>query len=114
MKSPYRLVPIVIAIVVVLVAVWQATRPPAHASSADIAAARALKGECLPMSGGTKAAPQFSSTPVSCSKSSAAIKVVAVEAKASACPAGDGYIQVVQPGVVGEPYECVVTVTHKR
>ena len=55
-----------VAVFVVAFAFWQATRPPARATQADIAAAQALKGQCLRRQGGTKAAPVYSPTPVSC------------------------------------------------
>ncbi len=58
MRSPYRLIPLVrIAVIIVAVALWEATRPPGHATKADIAAAEALKGQCLVKEGGKPSFP---------------------------------------------------------
>jgi hypothetical protein len=112
MRSPYRLVPILIAAFVVAVAFWQATRPPARARSADIAAAQALKGQCLVRKGGTASAPVLSGTPVSCGSASAAFRVVAVlvPGKPGACPSGSAVVQVLHADIAGEPSECIVPV----
>ena len=116
MRSPYRLVPLLIIVLIVAVAVWQATRPAAHASKADIAAAEALKGECLARDGGTAKAPVYSAAPVSCSAGNASVRVVAVLVPGSQnpipCPKGSLVVQVLEPNVVGEPSECVLAV-HK-
>jgi len=113
MRSPYRLVPLVIALFIVAIAVWQATRPPARATKADIAAAKALKGECLARSGGTAKSPTYSPVPVSCTADDASVKVVAVlvpgSGRSAVCPPGSLVVQVLQANVVGEPSECVLT-----
>ena len=108
MTSPYRLVPLLIAVLVVAVALWQATRPPTHATQADIAAAQALRGECLQRQG-TKLA-SYSPTPVACRSGAATVKVVGVlvPGRPGSCPAGSAVIQVLHVGVVGEPSECVL------
>jgi hypothetical protein len=111
MRSPYRLVPLVIALFVVAIAVWQATRPAARATKSDIAAAEALKGDCLARNGGTAKAPAYSPVPVSCTASDASVKVVAVLVPGSrsvSCPSDSLVVQVLEPNVVGEPSECVV------
>jgi hypothetical protein len=112
MRSPYRLVPLVIALVIVAIAVWQATRPAARATRADIAAAESLKGECLARTGGTPKSPVYSPVPVSCTANEASVKVVAVlvpgTKRAVPCPAGSLVVQVLEPNVVGEPSECVL------
>jgi hypothetical protein len=110
MSSPYRLVPLAVAVLVVGFALWQATRPPAHATQADIAAAQALKGQCLHRQGGTEPAPVYSPMPVSCQSAGASVKVVAVlvPGKPGSCPVGSAVVQVSQVGVVGEPSECIL------
>ncbi len=112
MRSPYRVVPILVAAFIVAVAAWQATRPPRHAGPADIAAAQALKGQCLAQTGGTPSSPRYSPSPVPCTQPNAAVKVVSVlvPGHPSPCPADGLVVQVLQPGVVGEPSECVVPV----
>jgi hypothetical protein len=113
------LVPIVIAIAIVAVAAYQATRPPARASSADVAAAKALVGDCLARNGGTSASPAYLLAAVSCRSASAAVKVVAVlvpragksgTEELGVCPKGSAVAQVLRPGVVGEPFECLTAV----
>jgi hypothetical protein len=114
MRSPYRLVPLVIALIIVVLAFWQATRPPGHATKADIARAEALKGQCLVKEGGKPEFPVLLPTPVSCSAAKAYAKVVAVivPGHPGSCPIGSAVVQVVQTGVVGEPSECILPVKH--
>ncbi|MDA8301370.1 MAG: hypothetical protein M0005_07460 [Actinomycetota bacterium] len=107
MTSPLRWVPIAIAMAIVAIAVYQATRPPAHATRQDIATAEALKDKCLAQQAGGSGS--YSTTPVSCRSASAAVKVVAVvlPAKLVSCPRGTEVARVAKPGVVGEPFECL-------
>jgi len=114
MRSPYRLIPLVIAVIIVALALWEATRPPGHATKADIAAAEALKGQCLVKEGGKPSFPLLSPTPVSCSEAKAYAKVVAVivPGHPGSCPLGSAVVQVLQTGVVGEPSECLLPVKH--
>jgi hypothetical protein len=113
MRSPYRLAPLAIALVIIAVALWQATRPASHATRADISAAEALKGQCLARSGGTAKSPQYSPVPVTCTAGDASVKVVAVLVPGSSrilsCRPGSLVVQVLEPNVVGEPSECVLT-----
>jgi hypothetical protein len=110
MTSPYRLVPLLIAVLVVAIALWQASRPPARATQADIAAAQALRGQCLHRQGGTRSAPVYSPTPVSCRSAGASVRVVAVlvPGQLGSCPAGSDVIEVLRAGVAGEPNECIL------
>ena len=114
MRSPYRLVPLLVVAFIVAIALWQASRPAASASKADIAAAQALKDQCLARSGGTASAPIYSPTPVSCTAQNASVRVVAVLVPGStdtpSCPRGSTVVQVVEPNVRGEPSECVLPV----
>ncbi len=114
LRSPFRLVPLVIAVIIVALALWEATRPPSHASKADIAAAEALKGQCLVKEGGKPSFPVLSPTPVSCSEAKAYAKVVAVivPGHPGSCPSGSAVVQVLQTGAVGEPSECLLPVKH--
>ncbi len=112
MRSPYRLVPLLIVVFIVAIAAWQATRPASHASQADIAAAEALKGQCLARDGGTAHAPVYSPTPVSCITGGASVRVVAVLVAGhngpTSCPKGSAVVQVLAANVAGEPSECVL------
>jgi hypothetical protein len=113
MTSPYRLVPVLIALAIVAVAVYQATRPPAHATQQDVARAMALKGRCLAAEEGGAGA--FSARPVSCAGTASAVKVVAVLLPSThvTCPKGTLLAQVARPGIAGEPFECLEKL-HKR
>jgi hypothetical protein len=112
MRSPYRVVPLLVIVFIVGIALWQATRPAAHASRSDISAAEALKGDCLAQKGGTDKSPDYSPAPVSCTGRDAAVKVVAVlvpgSGQSASCPQGSLVVQVLEPNVVGEPSECVL------
>ena len=107
MASPYRWVPVLIVVAIVVLALYQATRSPARATPTEIAAAQALEGKCLAREPGHP--DTYSTVPVGCHVSSATVKVVAVvlTGKASSCPRGSLYAQVAKPGVVGEPFECL-------
>jgi hypothetical protein len=112
MRSPYRLVPLLIVVFIVAIAAWQATRPASRASHADIAAAEALKGQCLARDGGTADAPVYSATPVSCNAGGGSVRVVAVLVAGhngpTSCPKGSSVVQVLAANVAGEPSECVL------
>ena len=116
MRSPYRIVPIIVAVLVVAAAVFQATRPVARASASDIAAAKALNGHCLARTGGTESAPRYSNRPVGCGTAGATVRVVAVLVPGAdgrvvgSCPKGALAAQVFQP-VAGEPVECLAPAT---
>ena len=114
MRSPYRLAPLLVVVFIVALALWQATRPAAHATKADIAAAQALNGQCLARDGGTAKSPAFAPGPVSCTGTHASVKVVAVlvpgSSRSVSCPQGSLVVQVLEPNVVGEPSECVLAV----
>ena len=107
MTSPYRWVPLLVALAIVAVAVYQATRPPAHASTQDVATAEALKGKCLAPQGAGSAT--YSTVPVSCAGAGAAVRVVAVVLPSThiTCPKGSLVAQLARPGVAGEPFECL-------
>jgi hypothetical protein len=118
MRSPYRIVPIIVAVLVVAAAVFQATRPVARASASDIAVAKALDGHCLARSGGTENAPRYSNRPVGCGTTAANVRVVAVLVPGAdgrvvgSCPKGALAAQVFQP-VAGEPVECLAPATRR-
>jgi hypothetical protein len=115
MTSPWRVAPIAMTLFVVAIAVYQATRP-AHASRRDVSAAESLAGKCLARTGGTARSPTFSTVPVSCSSPSAAAKVLAVHLpnKGATCPAGTDFTMVLQPGLEGEPFECLAALHRPR
>jgi hypothetical protein len=107
MASPYRWVPLLVVAAIVVLALYQATRRPAHVTPKEIATAQALEGKCLAHVPGHP--ESYLTVPVRCNVSSAAVKVVAVvlSGKATSCPRGSLYAQVAKPGVIGEPFECL-------
>ncbi|HTW09042.1 MAG TPA: hypothetical protein VME46_16150, partial [Acidimicrobiales bacterium] len=115
MKSPYRLFPLVLVALILVVATYQAFRPPPKANKADIAAAEALKGKCLAKSGGTARYPDYSPNPVPCASSTAFALVVAVvlPGKGAECPRDTVVVRVVDVDVSGEPVECLTAVTRR-
>jgi hypothetical protein len=109
MRSPYRIVPIIIVVVVIGLAVYQSTRSPNKATTQDIAAALALKGRCLEKHGGTAQYPDYSPTPLSCSAPKAVVKVVEVviPGPKAACPTDTLAVRVIGNALTGEPIECL-------
>jgi len=115
MRSPFRIVPIVVVLLVVAAAAYQATRPLAKATKADVAVAESLRGHCLARDGGTSRAPQFLATPVNCSAGSASVKVVnvLVPGKPGNCPKSALLARVVDAALEGEPVECLMPVSRR-
>jgi hypothetical protein len=109
MRSPYRIVPLIVVALILGLAVYQAFKSPNEATKQDIAAAMALKGACLEKSGGTSQYPDYSSVPLSCSSAKAVVKVVAVVLPGphAACPSGSLTMRVIDPATAGEPVECL-------
>jgi hypothetical protein len=119
MRSVYRLLPVLIAVGIIVAAVWQGTHPALKATPQDIAQAKALEGKCLARSGGTAAQPKYSPTPVACSSAQASVKVLKVlvpgaKGQPAHCPAGDGAVRAVEAAVQGEPVECTAPVKRQR
>jgi hypothetical protein len=112
LRSPYRLVPIAIAVFAVAIGAWEGFHPR-HATTSDVSKARALIGQCLARDGGSATAPRFHDAPISCASAGAAVKVVGVIVpgqSGSSCPSGSEVLALVDPGVSGAPLECVVKV----
>ncbi len=117
LRSPFRMVPIVIFLAIIGISLYQALKPPSQATRADISAAMALQGRCLARGGGSAAAPVYSSTPVACSDPTAAVRVVSVvktTAKVASCPRGSEPAFVVKATVLGEPFECLAKLKPRR
>ncbi|HWG74906.1 MAG TPA: hypothetical protein VG184_12715 [Acidimicrobiales bacterium] len=112
-RSPYRIVPIVLVVVVVVSGLVQALR--SNQPVADEAKqAAALNGRCLRETGTSKGSPTYSDKPVPCSAANAAVKVVAVVTTtppATPCPAGTTAVQLLS-GVAHPHLECVEPVQH--
>lgn len=110
-KSPYRLVPIAIALAVVGIGVAQALGT--HAPSPfkrEATQARQLVGKCLgKASGATDASARgLSPKPVSCTSSRAAVKVLSSHPyNSGTCPAGTQTVSFTFAGVRHPHLECV-------
>ncbi len=109
-RSPYRLVPLTLAVLILGVGLYQAFRTGSTTTSpAETRQAEAYLGQCLPK---VSAKPDagYSSTTVPCSAPTAAGKVVAVVTFAqtkSACPAGTVVAVLTNTAVTHPHFECI-------
>jgi hypothetical protein len=113
-RSPYRIVPIVMAVIIVGLGVWQATRTTSNPVQAETRSAEALKGKCLATNGTSGGHPRYSPSPVSCAGADAAIRVVSVlpgTPGSPSCPAGTTPVQLATIGVRYPHVECAHPVT---
>ncbi len=111
-SSPYRLVPVALILGAISVGAWQATRD-SGAAAARIAArqAHALAGKCLAETSVPGAPVAYATTPVPCSSSTAAVRVVSVHAagrNGAQCPTGDKVLQLAYAGARTVDIECAV------
>ncbi len=106
--SPWRIVPAVLIVAAVVVAIFQTVLPSADNSAKEARNSAALLGKCLAKSGSTS----FSTKPVPCDSTKAAIKVVAVVPSdpPTPCPAGTKAVMFEMAGVAHPHIECVVPV----
>lgn len=110
-RSPYRLVPIVIALIIVVYGVVQATQGSGGQTSAETKAADKLVGRCLVTNGTANGHPRYSATSVVCSDPRASVKVLRVlpgTPGARGCGAGTTGLSLPYPGVRYPHLECVV------
>lgn len=107
-RSPYRIVPIVLAVLVVVAGLIQALRPGVNATS-EARQAQALLGKCLQSNGTVKGIASFSAKTVACSSPKAAVKVVAVVPTtpgSPSCPKATTAVELLA-GVSHPHLECV-------
>jgi hypothetical protein len=110
-RSPYRIVPIVLAVAIIAIGIVQAARPGPSQAKAESKAAAKLLGTCLRQDGVTGGHPRYASGPVPCSAPNASVKVVSVlpgTPGAPSCPDGQSSVQLAYPGVRYPHVECVV------
>jgi hypothetical protein len=114
-RSPYRIVPVVLVVVVLALGLYQAfgsggSSSPGTSGKQETAQAEAYAGRCLPKVG-TGPSAGYSSKPVTCDAPDAAGKVVAVvtsQAGPKACPS-DTTPAILTTGVVAHPhFECIL------
>ena len=109
-RSPWRLVPVALVVIAVVVALAQVLRPSSGQTSAETRASAALLGKCLPRDGTANGHPKYSTTPVDCSSPRAAVKVVAVIPStpgSPSCPAGTTGVEIPYIGVAHPHVECL-------
>ncbi len=94
-RSPYRLVPVALAVILVVVGLVQALGSAQPVTSA-VDRARALQGKCLSRTGTIAGVAAYSATAVACAAPDAAVKVVAT---------------IVGPAGSGHPRSCPVATT---
>ena len=101
-RTPWRLVPLAVTALVVVVAVIQVVHPSGNNVKKEQVATAALLGKCLAQHGTAEGHPKYSPTPVPCASRAASVKVVAVVPSApggAPCPQGTTGFELPYPGV---------------
>ena len=101
-RTPWRIVPLVVTVFVVVVALVQVLRPSSSAVKNEAAATAAMVGKCLSQNGTENGHPRYSPSAVPCSSPSAAVKVVQVvpsKPGSPLCPSGTTGYEQLYPGV---------------
>jgi hypothetical protein len=114
-RSPFRLVPIVLVVLVVIFGVVQATRDKSSSvATLEKAAAEKLVGQCLVADGTADGRPRYDAGSVACTSPRASVKVIEVVSGTgpSTCPKGTTTVQIAYPGVAHPHRECVRPVVH--
>jgi hypothetical protein len=108
--TPWRLVPLGLIILVLIIAVIQASRPSGDPVHKEATATAALLGKCLAQHGTAEGHPKYSSKPVACSSPTAAVQVVRVIPSipgSPLCPAGTTGVELPYGGVQYPHILCV-------
>jgi hypothetical protein len=115
-RSPYRLVPIGLVILVLVIGVVQATRTKSpSAASLETSSTAKLLGRCLVTDGTADGQARYEAGSVPCSSVRASVKVVKVlpgTPGSPPCPAGTTTVRIAYPGVASPHRECVQPVVH--
>ena len=112
-RTRWRLVPLAVTVIVVVVAIVQVLRPSSSAVRSESRATEAMLGKCLAQHGNENGHPRYSPTPVPCSSSTASVKVVLVVPSnpgSPLCPSGTTGFEQLYPGVQYPHILCVVPV----
>jgi hypothetical protein len=112
-RSPYRLVPVALVIVVIVLGVYQATKTTSDPIAAETRTAEALVGKCLAQDGISGGHPKYLSRPVPCALPTADVKVESIRSGVPGrptCPAGTTPVQLPALGVRYPHVECVLPV----
>jgi hypothetical protein len=101
-RSGWRLIPVVLIVVVLLIAVVQGLRPSGSQAHKEAHATAALLGKCLAQDGSADGHPKYSAKPVPCDSAKAAVRVVDVVSStpgSPACPSRATGVVLPYPGV---------------
>ena len=101
-RTRWRLIPVAVTVVVVVIAIVQVLRPSSSAVKNERQASEALLGQCLSQHGTENGHPRYSPTPVPCSSPAASVKVVQVVASnpgSPLCPSATTGYEQLYPGV---------------
>ncbi len=110
-RSPYRIIPLILVFIVIVVGAVQALRGSGGQAAAESKAANALVGKCLVQNGTAGGEPRYGATGVSCSAVGAVVKVTKVlpgTPGAPRCPQGTTSVQLAYNGVRYPHQLCVV------
>jgi hypothetical protein len=110
--SPWRTIPMIGAVVIVAIAVWQVTRTSGGQEHKEAAATAGLLGKCLSQHGSLEGHPRYSTTPVDCGSPEAAVKVTRVlptTPGSPLCPEGTTGFEIPYPGVQYPHVLCLET-----
>ncbi len=108
-RSRWRIIPLILVVAAVAVAILQVVLPPGNNAAKEAQASAALLGKCL----AKNANKGFSSKPVACSSTKAAVRVVQVLPSTPGsplCPSGTTGVELAYPGVRYLHIECVQAV----
>jgi hypothetical protein len=111
--SRWRLLPLILIIVALVIAVLQALHSSGSQPSKEAAAAAALLGHCLAQDGTAGGHPKYSAKPVDCSSPRASVKVVDVVPTtpgSPSCPSDSTGVVLVSTGVQYPHILCVLPV----
>ncbi len=107
-RTGWRIVPVVLTLVIVAIAVFQALRPTGNSAKKEAAVSAALLGKCLSQSGTVAGHPSYAAKPVPCDSADAAVRVVRVLPPGSPlCPTGSVGVELPYSGVKAPHVECV-------
>jgi hypothetical protein len=101
-RTPWRLVPIGVTALVLVVAVVQVLHPSSGNVGKEAAATAAMLGKCLSQNGTAEGHPKYSPSPVACGSPLASVQVVAVVPSTPAgpsCPTGTTGFELPYAGV---------------
>ncbi|HET9692052.1 MAG TPA: hypothetical protein VFP61_12950 [Acidimicrobiales bacterium] len=101
-RTPYRIVPLVVLVAILVVGAAQALSGSGGQAAAEASASRALVGKCLTEAGFAGGRPVYAPKGVACSAPGAVVKVTSVQPGtpgAPTCPSGTLAVVLAYPGV---------------